>query len=410
MIYEPEIVKGFRDYLPPESLIREKIRKIAVKNFKLFGFVPVETPIVEFEELMRTDSLGEEDEAVRDRYKLKDRANRNLGLRYEFTFQLKRLFKQNPNLKLPFKKYQIGENFRDEPTRVGRKRQFTQCDIDIIGDASIKADAECLAVFSSIFKELKIDSYVQINNRKLLNAILESVRITEKQQVMRELDKLEKVGEDTVKGNLRKYASTNQIITIFKLIEKPLDFFVKNLFDGADELKELQDLCKVYGVKSKFNPGMIRGFDYYTGNIFEFMKGKIAICGGGRYDNLVGKYLNRQISAVGISFSLEGLMGLCEEEISQLKVGKTLKTLIISLKKDKETIKLAQKLRKSDISTETSFSKPVKALEYANAKQIPYVVFLGGEEVSSNKFKLKDMDSGEEKLLSEKQLIAKLKK
>jgi histidyl-tRNA synthetase len=410
MIYEPETVKGFRDFLPPESMIREKIKEVAKKYYKLFGFLPVETPMIEFDELMRSDTLGEEDEAVRDRYRLKDRGGRNLGLRYEFTFQLKRLFKQNPNLKLPFKKYQIGENFRDEPTRIGRTRQFTQCDIDIIGDPSIKADAECLAVVSEIFKELNISPVIQINNRKLLNSILESVKIKEKEQVMRELDKLEKLGEDTVKSNLRKYADPNQIITLFKLIEKPLDFFVKNLFEGSKEIQEIQELSKPYGLKIVFSPGMIRGFEYYTGNIFEFMKGKSAICGGGRYDNSVGKYLGKKIPAVGISFSLEGLMGLCSEELSKLKLQKTSKALIISLKKDKEAIKLSQKFRKSNIATETSFSKPSRALEYSNAKQIPFAIFIGEAEITNKKFTLKDLKSGEEKLLSEKQIISKLKK
>src|SRR3989338_6592810 len=194
MIYEPETVKGFEDYLPPESQKREKIREIAKKYFKLYGFLPVETPSVEFDELMRSDTIGEEDEAVRDRFRLRDRANRNLGLRYEFTFQLARIFKQNPNIKLPFKKYQIGENFRDEPIRAGRTREFTQCDIDIIGDPSINADAECLAVTSDILKELKIENTeIKINNRKLVDELIKSVQITEKQAVLREIDKIDKI-------------------------------------------------------------------------------------------------------------------------------------------------------------------------------------------------------------------------
>ncbi len=127
MIYQPENVKGFEEYLPVESQKREKIKDIAKKYFKLYGFLPVETPSIEFDELMRSD-MGEEDEAVRDRFRLRDRANRNLGLRYEFTFQLSRIFKQNPNIKLPFRRYQIGSVFRDENIKVGRTREFTQCD------------------------------------------------------------------------------------------------------------------------------------------------------------------------------------------------------------------------------------------------------------------------------------------
>ena len=133
MKLEASTVKGFQDYLPPESQKRAAIKKIVEKYYKLYGFLPVETPIIEFDELMRPDPLtGEaEDEAVADRFRLKDRGGRSLGLRYEFTFQLARIFKENPNIKLPFKRYQIGPVFRDEPIRQGRTRQFTQCDADI---------------------------------------------------------------------------------------------------------------------------------------------------------------------------------------------------------------------------------------------------------------------------------------
>ena len=148
MEIEATTVKGFQDILPPESLKREAVKKIIEKWFKLYGFIPIETPIIEFDELMRSETLAseKEDEAISDRFKLKDRASRNLGLRYEFTFQLARILKQNPNIKLPFRRYQIGPVFRDEPVASDRFRQFTQCDADIIGNSSIDADAECLAL------------------------------------------------------------------------------------------------------------------------------------------------------------------------------------------------------------------------------------------------------------------------
>src|SRR3989344_4859914 len=401
MIYQPENVKGFEDYLPPESLKREKIKEIAKKYFKLYGFLPVETPTIEFDELMRSDNL-EEDEAVRDRFRLRDRANRNLGLRYEFTFQLAKIFKKNPNIKLPLKKYQIGTNFRDENIKAGRTREFTQCDIDIIGDPSINADAECLAVTSDILKELKIENTeIKINNRKLVDEIIKSVQITEKQAVLREIDKIDKIGEDQVKMNLKKYADSNQILSLFKLMEKDVRFFKDNMFSGADELTDLIKKCKEYGINATFNPRLMRGFNYYTGNVFEIVLQKTSLLGGGRYDKLVGKYLNKEISAVGISFSIEALMGLCEKEISQLDVDNT-KSIIISIEQDKETLKLAKLLRKNNISCVTTFSGVGKALEYANAYQIPYAIFIGKDEISKKKFKLRNMKSGEESLLSEK--------
>lgn len=410
MIYQPESVKGFVDYLPPESLKREKIKEVAQKYFKLYGFLPVETPQIEFDELMRSDALGEEDEAVRDRFRLKDRANRNLGLRYEFTFQLARIFKQNPNIKLPLKKYQIGTNFRDEPVRVGRTREFTQCDADIIGDPSINADAECIAVMGDILSELQIKGVeVQINNRRLMDEMISSIKIEDKQAVMREIDKIEKIGEDAVKTNLKKYADANQILSLFKLMEKDISFFKENAFDGATQLEELMQKCKEYNISARFNPRLMRGFNYYTGNVFEIVIGKTALLGGGRYDSLVGKYVNRDIPAVGISFSVEALMGLCEKEINTLPLDNT-KAIIISINQDEEAIKLAQKLRASNISCTISFDKIGKALEYADAYQIPYAIFVGKDELKQKKLKLRDMKTGEESLLVEKSIISKLKK
>jgi len=404
MNFEPSTVKGFQDYLPPESQKRATIRRIIEKYFKLYGFLPVETPIIEYDELMRSDSL-QEDEAVSDRFRLKDRGGRNLGLRYEFTFQLSRIFKQNPNIKLPLKKYQIGSNFRDEPVTLGRFREFTQCDIDIIGDRSNQSEAECLAVFSDILKELRIKNTIKINNKRLVFAILDSLRIQNKDQVIRELDKIDKLGEDEIKANLRKYADTNQILALFKLMEKPLDFFIKNLFDGAEEISNLISRAKIYGLKTEFNPYLMRGFSYYTGNVFEITSPDIksSIAGGGRYDKMVGKYLTKDIPAVGISFGLERLSSLTKINPRPVKAA------LISIEKDKETIKLSKQLRKENISCITLFNKTGKAMDYANSYKIPYVIFIGAKEVETKKFKLRDMKQGQESSLTEKQLIKKLK-
>ncbi|MBX4212580.1 histidine--tRNA ligase [Candidatus Pacearchaeota archaeon] len=403
MKIEIDTVKGFQDYLPPESLKRNAVKKCIERWYKLYGFVPIETPFIEFDESMRSESL-EEDEAVSDRFRLKDKGGRNLGLRYEFTFQLARILKQNPHLKLPFRRYQIGEVFRDEPTGPGRFRQFTQCDADIIGDSSASGEAECISLIHDILKELKITAGIYVNNRKLLSAIIESVQIGEKEKVMREIDKLDKIGEDHVKANIRKYAETNQILTLFKLLEKPLEFFIENAFDGAKEIEEVRQKAKRYGAEIIFSPMLVRGLDYYTGNILEVKhEGKNTIAAGGRYDKVVGKYLNQEIPAFGISFGLERITELAKIEIPPIP-----QVMIISLDQDIETIKLAKKLRKETISCITSSEKVGKSLEYANSLAIPFVIFLGREELAKKKFKLKNMKSGEEKLLSEKQLLSAL--
>lgn len=411
---EVDTVKGFSDYLLPESLKRRKIKKIVVKWFERFGFVPIETPIVEYDDLMRGDALPSEgeDEAISDRFRLTDKGGRNLGLRYEFTFQLGRIFKQNPNIKLPFKRYQIGSVFRDEPIRAGRTREFTQCDVDIVGDSSVNAEAETLAVMTEILKEVGVKNYsIEVNSRALLQEVIESVEIKDIKPVMREIDKLDKIGEDAVKANLKKYTTPNQIITLFKLLEKDLRFFSDNNFSGAEELESLIETLGFYGIKVKFNPTMVRGLGYYTGNIFEFYTPKKnTIMGGGRYDASVGKFSNKEISAVGISFSIEALMGLFPEEVSKLESESLPKLLIISISQEKPAIVLAGKLRKRGVKCTLSFDKPGKAMEYANSYKIPFVVFVGQEEVGNKKFKLKDMVSGKEQLMGEAQLIKALSK
>lgn len=395
-----ETVKGFRDVLPPESLKRRKIREIIEKNFKLFGFMPIETPTIEYEELAKGDY--EKDSAVSERFRLKDRGNRDLSLRYEFTFQLKRIFRENPNTKLPFRRYQIGYVFRDEPLEKDRYREFMQCDADIIGDSSIKADAECLALASSVCKELDISYKLFINNRKLVSDILKKLDISDTENVLREMDKIEKVGEDAVKKELIKYADKLQILALFKMLNSKLDFFVKEKYQGADEIQELMKLCRKYDIKAVFKPFLMRGLSYYTGNVFEAYSDNIkgSIFAGGRYDNLAGRYLNKQIPAVGIS--LGRIL-----DYPNVKV-EAVKCILISINQDNKAIELMNKLREKNVPC-FMMEKISKAMEYANSANIPYVIFIGADEVKIKKFKLRDMKTGKESFLGEEGIIRKLR-
>lgn len=395
-----ETVKGFRDVLPPESLKRQKVKGIIETNFKKFGFVPIETPTIEYEELAKGDN--EKDSAVSDRFRLTDRGNRELSLRYEFTFQLKRIFRENQNIKLPLRRYQIGYVFRDEPVEKDRYREFMQCDADIIGDSSIIADAECLALANNVCNELNIKYKLLLNNRKLINSILKSLDIINITDVSREIDKIPKIGEDAVKSELIKYIDKQSIFELFKLLQKDLDYFVKAGFEGADEIFELTKLCKSYGIKAIFSPFLMRGLSYYTGNIFEAycedIKG--SIFAGGRFDNLVGKYIGRQIPAVGVS--LGRILDYPKVKVDYVKC------LLISLGQNKKTIELMKNLRENSISC-FMMEKVSKALEFANANSIPFVLFIGEDEIKKKKVKLRDMKTGKEQMLSELSIIKKLK-
>ena len=389
-----ETVKGFRNIFPPESLKRKKIMGVIEEQFRAYGFLPIETPSIEFDKLLTSES--EETAAVSDRFRLRDRGGRKLGLRYEFTVQLSRIFKENPNIKLPFRRYQIGSVFRDEALKPGKYKEFVQADGDIIGDSSINADAECVAVANSVLSELNIKAEIVVNNKKLLNSILSNAGVkSNNQQVLREIDKLDKLSEKEVKGNLSKILKKDQIKKIFILIKRDLGYFLKNKFEGAEEIKELQDLGKIYGYKIKFMPNIVRGFGYYTGNIWEIWAKDmdIALGGGGRYDEKVGKYVNRKLPAVGISFGK--LL-----DYPNVESAEGIKVVLISIGKDKDSLKILKDLRKNQISSLMFSGKISKSLDYANSYKVPYVLFLGKDEVKKKKVKLRDMKTGKEKLVA----------
>ncbi len=373
-----ENVKGFKDIEDSEKRIQ--IKNIIEQTFQLYNFKPVETPIIEYEEFVKGENQN--DEAVSDIFKLKDKGNRKLALRYEFTFQLKRLAK---NKKLPYKRYQIGPVFRDEPITGNRWRQFTQCDIDIIS-STIKDEAEILKITSDILNKLKIKFTINFNNRKLLNEILEQLKINKKQEVLKEIDKLDKQPESEIKNNLKKY-NAEKIISILK---KPESYFEK--YKSYEEIKQLKKFCSYYKVKLNFQPFLARGLSYYNGSIFEIKSDlKETIAAGGSYQ------IN-QLQSTGISFGLDRL-----ELLANLDK-KTNKVLIISLNQDKNAIQLAETLRNLKIPTQIAYNKPTKALDYANSLQIEKVIFLGENEVKTKKLKIKNMITGKEKLIQEKDL------
>jgi histidyl-tRNA synthetase len=371
-----ETVKGFNDYTGEEAEKRAVITEVIRQNFERYGFSPAETPIIEYEEFVNGENKN--DEAVRDIFKLKDRGKRNLALRYEFTFQLKRLAQGK---KLPYKRYQIGYNFRDEPVRKGRCRQFIQCDGDVIG-STIKDEAECLAIFQEVLKKLGIKFTIYINNRKLLNEILEKEEIKEKEAVIREIDKMDKLTKLEVQNNLKKYNAEK----IFNIFNKQEEYFEK--YENYSEIKKLKEYCNLFEVDVKFRPFLARGFSYYNGSVFEVWADKlnVSICAGGSY------LINNQQST-GISFGLEPIMLL-----SNLKI-KLDKYLLVSLNEDKKTISLAKKLRSLGKVTSIFYGKPSKALEYANSYKINKVIFIGKQEIKKKIFKIKNMKTGKEEIL-----------
>ena len=372
-----EPIKGFKDYIGEEAKKRAEITKILVETFEKYGFEPAETPIIEAEEFVRGGNAN--DEAVSDIYKLEDKGKRKLALRYEFTFQLKRLMQ---NKKLPYKRYQIGEVFRDEPVSSNRFRQFVQSDVDTIG-STIKDDAEILALTKEVLEKLGIKFKIYIGNRALLNEILEELGIKSNQnQILREIDKLGKLPETEIKSNLKKYKAENFV----NILKKPEKYFEK--YKNYKDIAELKKLCKNYGVNFVFQPSLVRGLSYYNKNVFEIKTKEMneTIIGG-------GSYIFNGIQSTGISFGLDRLNSLAKIKSEKEKY------LVISLDKDKEAIKLAEKLRKENKIVNLFYGKPSKALEYANSYKFSKVIFIGENEIKSKKFMVKDMENGKESIL-----------
>ncbi|MCK5149475.1 histidine--tRNA ligase [Candidatus Pacearchaeota archaeon] len=370
-----DLVKGFNDLTGKEAEKRAFIKEIIRRTFEKYNFEQVETPVVEYEEFVKGEN--NQDQAISDIFKLKDKGKRNLALRYEFTFQLKRIAK---NKKLPYRRFQIGPVFRDEPTQGNRLRQFTQCDIDIVG-STIKDEAEILSSVKDILDSLKINFVIYVNNRKLLNEILDELKIKKKEEVIREVDKLDKLPEKEVRENLKKY-NAEKFLNIIKNKE---DFFKK--YKAYEEIEELKKYCGYYGVKVVFCASLARGLAYYTGNVFEIKSNIKESLGGG------GSYLVNGVQSTGIALGLDRLE-LVTNVLLDIE-----KFLVVSLNEDKKAINLAKQLRAQGKNVNIYYGKPSKALEYANSYGIKKVIFVGAQEIKKKRFKVKDMKTGAEKIL-----------
>lgn len=418
-----ETPRGTRDFPPEQKIIRDRVISNIKEIFEIYGYSPLETPIFEKLEILEAKfGAGENSDAISEIYRFKDQGNRDLGLRYEFTFSLARFVAQNPQLKLPFKRYQIGSVFRDGPIKAGRYREFYQCDIDTIGVSSVLADAESLAVVKDVFERLNLEVVIEINNRKLLTEIISFYNINNGQEntVIITLDKLKKIGIDAVREELiTKGIDENKIDSLLDLLIKTenksnidkISFFKETLGDtqGLKEMQELLEYLDVFKVDVEFIPTLARGLGYYTGPVYEvFLKDQTiinsSIAGGGRWDKMIGKYVNNEnlnYFATGVSFGIEPIMDVIFKQEKEIKQTVT-ELFIIPINTKKEAIKITQKLRKKGLKVQVDLldRSVSKNIEYADKLKIPYVGFLGEDEIKENKIKIKNLKTGNEELLS----------
>ncbi len=419
--------KGTRDFPPEEKIVRQNVLDVFRNVFESFGYSPLETPLIERLDILTAKYAGGA-EILKETFTFKDQGKRELGLRYDLTVPFSRFVGMNPTMKMPFKRYQIGRVFRDGPIKLGRYREFWQCDVDIVGTKNMLADAEIVMVTQDVFKKLGLDVVIEVNNRKLLDGLLESLKIPENKRmdVILAIDKIKKVSikeiekELATKGVDKK--KVDEMLKIFKTSGSNKEKITKlkkivKTPAGIEGLNEIEECLSYLNDKNvEFSISLCRGLAYYTGTVFEgFLKDgsfKSSLCGGGRYDKMIGDYLGSgDYPALGISFGIEPITEVLKMK-SKCEVRKTVTELfILPIGTTKECIKIAAEIRKQGVKVDMDvMGRGIsKNLNYANSLGIPYVAFVGSDELKKKKIKLKDMKSGKEELISVKDVVKKIK-
>ncbi len=407
----PQLLKGFRDFLPVEKRKRDYILKRIIEIFELNGFEPLETPTLEYASLLLGKYGKEADKLV---YSFKDRGDREIALRYDQTVPSARVLSQYQN-ELPkyFRRYQIQNVFRADKPQQGRYREFTQCDIDIFGSTSPIADAEIITTTYNAFKNVGYpEIQILINDRQILFETLKpfvtkAVSIFSMIQSIDKLDKTssDQVVEELVKKGMKKESAQLSIQSITKA-------------SITNNLKLIMNYSIKLGVPKSsiiFKPQLARGLDYYTGMIFEvILPGyPVGSCGGGgRYDKLIENLSGKDIPAVGIAFGFDRMVEAADKFNLFLQNNNSNQILVTVFNKDllDNSLEFTSKLRANKINCEIFPAEDNldKQLKYANKKNIPYVIIIGPEEVKNNVVKLKDMKTGEQTTLSTKKLISRL--
>ncbi|MGC8568260.1 MAG: histidine--tRNA ligase [Candidatus Micrarchaeia archaeon] len=411
------IGRGFKDLLPNEAIFRnELIRKIETV-YKSFGFYPIDTPYLERLELLNAkNTLGE---GTKELFEVKQEP---LALRYDQTVSLARVVATNQDLTLPFKRYAIGKCWRYEEPQKARYREFTQADVDIVGGLPVYSDAEAIAANCKGLEALGLNYKVSINDRRIVESLLEGLKIDKELwvPVMRALDKVDKIGKEGVAKLLEdmKIPGIDDILE-FITFEGSNDQKLSYINDILKKTEPLEEINSLIGLLGKYNLSsnpeinfsIMRGFDYYTSFVFEYSavgsEITTAIGGGGRYDNLIGLYGPRQLNAVGGSLGVDRIMDVLSYENSKVYTEAKVFIAFVGFENYDYALKVANDLRGNGIYTDLNVAKKNLAheLEYADSLGFKYVIIIGKEEERLGKVKLRNLEDGEEELLSEKDAI-----
>lgn len=434
MLVQARTLSGFKDRLPQEAIAKSELLKKIIDVFESFGFVPIETPHLEYADVLIKQGS---DEIQKELYAFKDHGGRDVALRFDLTVPLARFVSQHRHcLTLPFKRYAVGNVFRGERAQRGRYREFTQCDFDFIGSKSIASDSEIIQIIAEIMKKLEVGKFkISINHRGILNGICEHLGIAQVNEALRIIDKLDKIGKEGVREELVKTLGLDfkqiEALLGFVSIKQEGDFeeffasiaYLKDLNPtlqkAISDLEELGLILKNLDLNScMISFSIARGLGYYTGIIYETTLEELpslgSVCSGGRYDYLTQTFSKEALSGVGASVGLDRLLaGL--EELGKMKIQKT-KALILCIAMQKEQMslvqKIAQDLRNHSIPSEVypDSLKLSKILSYANSKQFSYAGIIGENEAQTGKITLKDLKTGEQETMDLAEVIKNCQK
>ncbi len=430
---EPRTLRGFQDLLPPALIPRKCVIQTIEDIFEKYGFLPIEAPIVEYLDTL-LGAGGEE--TNKELFQFETPEGEPVALRFDHTVGFARLLAQYPNeMRLPFRRYSVGPVFRVNKPGPGRFRQFAQLDIDAAGSDSVAVDAEVIAVMAEVMEALGVDSYtVLVNNRKLVDALLDGCGITEparQKHVLRVIDKLGKVGLDNVRlelGNGRIDESGDPIPGVRldeATIERIVVFMgtsggsryevVENLRralpsspaaeEALNEMRELADALNALGLDDhgvRFDPSLARGLDYYTGPVFEAILPQApefgSVMGGGRYNQLVERFLDTPVACTGMSVGIDRLMAALLHLGIVPPAKTTVQALVASIGKVSkvEVVKIAAELRAAGIRTAGFLADGglKKQLQLADRLDIPVAVIVGEDELANGVVSIKDLWEG----------------
>lgn len=415
-IIEPRVLKGFRDILPAGEIERAGLMEKITKVYRSYGFVPIDTPVLEYSEILLRKSNGETEKQV---FRFEDNGKRDVAMRFDLTVPFARFTAEHESeLYFPFKRYHLAKVWRGEKPQAGRYREFVQCDIDTVGSDSAAADFEILSIMRAALAEIGVsDITIHVNHRGIFNRFLAKIGAADKSEdILRSVDKLAKVGEEEVKKELVEYTGSDEKASeILKYISGAGDFdstldMLEKMAGGPDSdtqrMRDIRGMMKAAGIEATYvlDPSITRGLDYYTGVVYETFLNQLpsigSVCSGGRYDNLAGLYTKTKLPGVGASIGLDRLIAGLEQLGKTSRKGSYLDAEIYCMDGNLSVHYqgVAAALRTKGINVEV-FPEPKKmGQQYAvtEAKSVPWGLLIGSNEAEKNLVTLKNLATREQ--------------